>query len=325
MHVEAYLPTSKTKCMKTRLWMAVAVLLGCIGCQRSSSSSEKPLLPAHFEAQGHRGARGLLPENTVPAFLKALDYGMTTLELDVVVTKDGALVVSHEPWMNATICTQPNGDTIPHQQERGHNIFAMTLAEVQAYDCGHRPHPRFPEQQRMQAQKPTLREVVKAVRAHLKSASKPMVLWNIETKSVEGQDAIFHPAPQDFAQLLYDELQRLEILDVVTVQSFDPRTLEAMHRLDSTVTLSLLIEETAAPDLTRYLSLLSFVPDVLSINHEAVTPDLVAAAHDYNLRLIPWTVNAPEDMRRLIDWGVDGLISDYPDRLSAVVKAYTMQ
>lgn len=310
--------------MKTRFWIAVAVLLGCMGCQ-TPPPSEKPQLPAHFETQGHRGARGLLPENTVPAFLKALDYGMTTLELDVVVTQDGHLVVSHEPWMNATICTQPDGDTIPHQQERGHNIFAMTLAEVQAYDCGQLPHPRFPTQERMSVHKPTLREVVMAVRDYLQSASKPMVLWNIETKSVEGQDAIFHPAPQDFAQRLYDELQSLDILDVVTVQSFDPRTLEAMHRLDSTVTLSLLIEETQDADLARYVSLLSFMPDVLSINYEAVTPKLVNAVHAKGMRLIPWTINAPEDMRRLMDWGVDGLISDYPDRLSAVVKAYTIQ
>jgi glycerophosphoryl diester phosphodiesterase len=117
-----------------------------------------------FDLQGHRGARGLMPENTIPAFLEALNYGVTTLELDVVITKDGEVLVSHEPYMSHEMCLKPTGETISAEEAAKYNIYKMTYAETQQFDCGMKPHPRFPEQKKIKATKPLLRNVVAASR-----------------------------------------------------------------------------------------------------------------------------------------------------------------
>ena len=122
-----------------------------------------------FDIQGHRGARGLRPENTIPAFLMALDSGVTTIELDVAITKDKRVVVSHEPWMSAEICLDPNGNDIPKKEEMKYNIYQMTYEQVKQFDCGLKPHERFPEQQKMKIHKPLLSDVIIAVENHIKN------------------------------------------------------------------------------------------------------------------------------------------------------------
>ncbi|MFN7188669.1 MAG: glycerophosphodiester phosphodiesterase family protein, partial [Cyclobacteriaceae bacterium] len=135
-----------------------------------------------FDVQGHRGARGLKPENTIPAFLAALDYGVTTLELDLAITKDKKVIVSHEPWMSAAICTQPDGQPIEAKTEMTFNIYQMTYDEVKQFDCGSKGNARFPEQEKMAVHKPLLRDVIAAVEDHIKSFSRYEVDYNIEIK-----------------------------------------------------------------------------------------------------------------------------------------------
>ena len=122
-----------------------------------------------FDIQGHRGARGLKPENTIPAFITALDSGVTTLEMDVVITKDKEVIVSHEPWMSSAICADPLGKAISEKEEKKHNIYKMTYEQVKGFDCGMRGNLRFPEQEKMQSVKPRLIEVIIAAENHIKN------------------------------------------------------------------------------------------------------------------------------------------------------------
>lgn len=266
-----------------------------------------------FDVQGHRGARGLLPENTLPAFLKALELGVTTLEMDVVITRDDQVVVSHEPWMSGTFCSLPSGEPVPVAQEQQYNLYTMTWPEVQAFDCGRRGHPRFPRQQPMQVHKPLLREVIAAAEAWTQMHGRPPVQYNIETKSMPEGDGLFHPVPALFSRLLYDVLADTGIRDRAIVQSFDVRTLQAMRQWDPSLRLALLVAREQNRGLTAHLDALGFTPTIYSPDYRLVDAALVEAVHQAGMHLIPWTVNTLEDMLHLKALGVDGLITDYPN------------
>lgn len=268
--------------------------------------------PASFDWQGHRGCRGLMPENTLPAFLHALSFPqVTTLELDLAVSKDRQLIVSHEPWFNPAICRQPNGDTIPTRRAEQALLYHLTAAQIRDYDCGSWGNARFPQQQHLHACKPTLREVVKAVQAQ-----SPDIRWNIEIKSQPDWDGLRHPPVEEFVRLVADEVKVLGIENLCTVQSFDVRALQAMHRQAPHITLALLVEN--ADSLSANLRHLGFTPSVYSPYYAFVTPQLVRQCREHAMRLIPWTVNDLASMRALIRLGVDGIITDYPNLISEV-------
>jgi glycerophosphoryl diester phosphodiesterase len=274
--------------------------------------------PKVFDLQGHRGARGLAPENTIPSFLKALEYGVNTLECDVVVSKDKRIVVSHEPWFSHEISTAPDGTPINAATEKQFNIYEMSYNEILRFDVGKRGHARFPRQQPMPAVKPLLSEVFREVDAYCLRHNLQPVRFNIEIKSTPEGDGKFHPAPEEFAKLLYNELQQADMIARATVQSFDVRALQAMHKLDSTLSLALLVENTMS--LRENLQRLGFTPDIYSPYYRLVNAELVAQVHQRGMKLIPWTVNSLSDMKALLELGVDGLITDYPDSASTIHK-----
>lgn len=274
--------------------------------------------PKVFDLQGHRGARGLAPENTIPSFLKALEYGVNTLECDVVVSKDKRIVVSHEPWFSHEISTAPDGTPINAATEKQFNIYEMSYNEILRFDVGKRGHARFPRQQPMPAVKPLLSEVFREVDAYCLRHNLQPVRFNIEIKSTPEGDGKFHPAPEEFAKLLYNELQQADMIARATVQSFDVRAMQAMHKLDSTLSLALLVENTMS--LRENLQRLGFTPDIYSPYYRLVNAELVAQVHQRGMKLIPWTVNSLSDMKALLELGVDGLITDYPDSASTIHK-----
>ena len=149
--------------MTTRILLLISVLALSCTPKRQLTGINTSIMPETFDWQGHRGARGLLPENTIPAFLKALEFPkLTTLELDLAVSKDNQLIVSHEPWMSALICSHPDGRPVEEDEEQELRIYEMTLAQIQAFDCGQRGNANFPEQTPQAVFKPTLEAVVKA-------------------------------------------------------------------------------------------------------------------------------------------------------------------
>lgn len=300
------------------LTVSLFLLAGCtIMNPEPLQDGNRPLRqegPPVFDLQGHRGARGLLPENTVPAFLRALELGVTTLEMDAVITKDGEVVVSHEPWFSSVICSLPSGEPVPPADEQRYRIYELPYEEVARFDCGSRGHPRFPEQQPMRVSKPLLRDVIRAAEAYAAEHDLPPVRYNIETKSRPGGDGVLHPGPEEFVRLLYGVLTETGIRDRATLQSFDVRTLQAARRLDPSLQLALLVEFEGNRGLEADLAELGFTPDLYSPDYRLVDAALVAAAHARGLQVVPWTVNDLEEMRRLKALGVDGLITDYPDR-----------
>ena len=266
-----------------------------------------------FDVQGHRGARGLLPENTIPAFLKALELGVTTLEMDAVISKDHEVVVSHEPWFASAICSLPSGAPIPEGEERNHRLYALTYDEIARYDCGRRGNPRFLKQEKMSVAKPRLRDVIEAAEAYAREHDLPPVRYNIETKSRPDFDGTFHPDPETFTRLLHEVVEEAGVKDRTILQSFDIRTLQAAHRLYPDWTTALLISREQDRGLDGNLAALGFTPEIYSPDYQLVDAPLVEAVHERGMLILPWTVNMLEEMRRLKALGVDGVITDYPD------------
>lgn len=293
--------------------IVVVILLAIIACRTTKNSAMH--LPA-FDLEGHRGCRGLMPENTIPAMLKAIDLKVTTLELDAVITADRKVLVSHEPFFNHEISTDPDGQAVTVAAEHSLNIFRMPFAETQRYDVGLRPHPRFPQQEKIKAVKPALEELIDDVEAYLRLSGKPKLWYNIETKCLPATDGVFHPAPDEFVELLTAIIQKKKIAGRTIIQSFDFRTLKLVHEKHPGIRTAALIEEGDHRTFEEQLAVLGFIPDIYSPHFALVTPELVQACHAKHIKLVPWTVNDVATMQKLKDMGVDGLISDYPDRYS---------
>jgi len=282
-----------------------------MSCSSNQSFKSSPLGAGgidSFDYQGHRGCRGLMPENTIPAFLKAIDLHVTTLEMDVVITKDQQVILSHEPFFNHEITTKPDGSFIEEKEERNYNIYQMTYAEIQRYDVGLKPHPRFPHQQKVAVKKPLLSDVIDTVEA-LRSS----MFYNIETKTKPATDGIFHPQPDVFVNLLMDVIKSKHIQNRVIIQSFDVRTLQYLHLKYPNIRTALLIEDFDKKAFDTQLKDLGFVPTIYSPEQSLVTEELVKKCKNLGVKLIPWTVNDANKIDSLKAMGVDGIISDYPN------------
>ena len=268
---------------------------------------------AQLDVQGHRGCRGLMPENTIPAMLRAIDLGVTTLEMDVVITSDNRVVLSHEPFMNAEISSRPDGTTFNTKEQKQYNIFRMTLAELQRWDVGMKPHPKFPRQQRIPAVKPLLEDVIDSVEAYVQQKGLKPMRYNIETKCQPATDEIYHPGPQRFAALLMEVVMKKKVSERVTIQSFDIRTLQVIHTSHPIMSLAYLIENTNKLAVEDNITRLGFTPAIYSPAFQLVDPKLLDACRKLGMKIVPWTVNDKENIDRLIAMGIDGLITDYPD------------
>ncbi|MES2891233.1 MAG: glycerophosphodiester phosphodiesterase family protein [Bacteroidota bacterium] len=266
-----------------------------------------------FDKQGHRGSRGLFPENTIIAMLRAIDLGVTTLEMDVCFTSDKIAVLSHEPFLNHNITTLPNGQFIAANEEKKYNIYKMTYEELSKFDVGLKPHPNFPKQEKMAAVKPRLSDVISAVENYIKEKKLPPVLYNIETKTNPLSDNLFHPAPKEFVELLMKVITAAGIQDKATIQSFDFRTLQIIHQDFPAVHTAMLIEDYDKRTVDQQLTALGFTPTIYSPAKELVTDQLVQTCHQKKMKIIPWTVNEAAKITQLKALGVDGIITDYPN------------
>jgi glycerophosphoryl diester phosphodiesterase len=299
---------------------------------------------AAFDLQGHRGARGLAPENTIEAFTTALGVGVTTLEFDLAMTRDGVLVVHHDEWLNPNTTRDASGNFL---SERGPALHALTLDQVKRYDVG-RLKPGTPYAARFSGQRPvdgaripTLAEVFDLVR----QAGATHIRFNIETKITpnSGSDV---PSPEIFADAVARAIRAAGLTARAAVQSFDWRTLAVLRRIAPEIERVCLTSEqpeedtiergrpgpspwTAGLDVDDYGGstprlVAAAGCSVWSPYFRDLTPQTLAEARTLGIKVIPWTVNDPPDMERLIALGVDGIISDYPDRLRAVMAAKGM-
>lgn len=262
---------------------------------------------------GHRGTRGLRPENTLPAFNEALRVGADFLELDMDVTKDGVVVVSHEPKVTPERCLAPDGGKL----QKAVPIRALTFAELRKYDCGSLPNLKFPRQVQVPGTPmPSLDEVFALVENSTYPAAAN-VGFDIETKIFPGRPQLA-PAPAEFAELVLGTVKKHHMEKRVIVQSFDVRTLREIKKIDPSVRTS---------QLTNY-DLLDIVPalkaagtDIWSPNGAWLTPEALREAHAAGIQVVPWTINTPKEWDLAIAAEVDGIITDYPGDLIAYLKA----
>lgn len=284
--------------------LSVVFALGCSNAEKTFSV---------IDIQGHRGARGLMPENTIPGFIYAMDLGVNTLEMDLSVTGDGQVIVSHEPYMNAEISTDSIGNEVVENDQLIHNIYKMNFEDVQKFDVGLKPHPRFPDQKKLAVTKPLLSAVVDTADAYSKSRGLPLQNFNIEIKSRPEWDDIYHPSIQKFSDLVYDVIDAKVDWSRVTIQSFDFRVLQYFNQTYPDVALALLIE-TKLP-WKENIESLGFMPEIYSCDYNLLSAEIVSELQSSKMKVIPWTVNDRKDMDKLLIWGVDGIITDYPDRI----------
>lgn len=271
-----------------------------------------------LDIQGHRGCRGLCPENTIPGFIKAIDLGATTLEMDVVITKDNQVVLSHDPFLNHEICEGPHKEIITEKNEKEFNIYRMSYNELQKCDCGSKIHNRFLTQAKFVSYKPLLETVIDTVEKYISYKKLKPIQYNIETKCLRETDTLFHPTPDKFTELVYAIIKNKSVSSRTTLQSFDIRTLQYAHANNYTIKLALLIENQNG--FEKNVSSLGFNHDVYSPNYELVSKELVKQCHDKKIKIIPWTINEIADIKKTIDLQVDGIISDYPNRVVELIQ-----
>lgn len=292
-----------------RLYCLISAFIFFMSCNNNKS-------PHSFDLEGHRGCRGIMPENTIPAMIKAIDLNVNTLEMDVVMTADKKVVVSHEPYFNHEITTPPAGDTITAANEWNYNIYYMTYDSVKLYDVGMKPYPRFSEQKKMHVVKPLLADLIDSVESYCAKTNHPKVDYNIEIKSLDSSDNIYHPAPAEYADLLMHIINAKRIADRVIIQSFDPRSLKVVREKYPGMILSFLIDAGDTTSLKGFKKLLGFKPEIISPDYSLLNRNIIDSMHQQNIRVIPWTVDDIEAARKLYSWGVDGIITDYPDRIN---------
>jgi glycerophosphoryl diester phosphodiesterase len=273
-----------------------AFTIAAIGSAVPLMAETTPRILVH----GHRGARARRPENTIPAFKYAIEQGVDVLELDVAVTKDNVAVISHDPLINATICSGP---------KTGIPIHTLSLAELHQYDCGAKQNPNFPTQVPVPGTRiPTLDEVF--------DLSKGTKVWfNVETKIFADKPELT-PGPEPFTQMILDLIRKHGIEKRVILQSFDPRTLRVMKKLNPSIPRAALFETNRDwPEVAREFEATLYSPDF-----HLVTKERVAQAHASGLQVAPWTVDTPEDWQKMADAKVDAIITDDPASLIAWLK-----
>src|SRR5258708_11502604 len=252
---------------------------------------------------GHRGARAMRPENTIPAFEYAIKAGTDALEMDMAVTRDNVIVISHDPILEAPVCTGPRPRAVIHE---------LRLAQVREWDCGAVKNPNFPNQVPVPGTKmPTLDEVL--------SLSKlGKFEFNIETKSFADKPE-YTPSPEEFVRLFLAKVGEHHLEKRVMLQSFDFRTLVACEKIAPRLRRVALTEKDPRDFVT--IAREGGHAHIISPNYELVTREKVEAAHRAGLQVVPWTVNKPAEWDRMIEAGVDAIISDDPAVLIAYLKS----
>jgi glycerophosphoryl diester phosphodiesterase len=279
-----------------------------------TGSGQQPL-PASFPKflkEGHRGARGLMPENTIPSMIKALETGANTLELDVYLTADKKVVVAHDPFINIQISRLHDGSDISPEDARKYVWHQMNYADIRKIDVGLKPFAAFPEQQKIPAYMPLLDELIDSVEAFVKinRLSKPIYSIELKTQPANAQNG-FNAPPAILSEAVLKIVKNRKIGNRFLIKSFDRRPLQYLHERHPKVVVAYLAE--GKRTLQENIDSLGFVPHIYSPYHGLISKELVEACKARGMKIVPWTVNSKEAFRSYIDLGVDGIITDYPN------------
>jgi glycerophosphoryl diester phosphodiesterase len=285
-----------------QLFFSLSILLLLISCGTHKNN---------FDKQAHRGGRGLMPENTIASEENAIDYD-NTMEMDLQMSKDKKIVVSHDAYFNSLFCLDAKGDTMSKKEGRKRLIYDMPYDSVAKYDCGSKPYPAFPHQKKMHTVKPLLSVLIDSVEAYGKRKHH-INHYNIEIKSNPKWDGKHYSSLEEYVDSAMNIIERKGIASRTMIQSFDVRALRMIHKKWPKVKISYLVGAKDKKDVQGYIDDLGFKPDIFSPNFHLVTADRVKAFHKHHIKVIPWTPDKLEEMQKLKDMGVDGEITDYPN------------
>lgn len=275
-----------------------------LGIVPAAAVAQSTSIPISLDVQGHRGLRGLMPENSMPGFKKALALAVPTLELDVQVTRDRVLVVHHDPHLDPKRCRYDDGREVPNVL-----LEELRYADLANIDCGHGAHRRFPAQQAVPRTRiPRLEQVL----ALAQGADYPVHL-SLEIKWHKRKDDL---TVYEFAERLIDLIKQYKLEDRTLIESFYAPALRAVRALDPAMPRAILLN--MRHDYARVVS--TSTATILSPRYPTLRAGDVPRLHHEGVRVIPWTVNKPAHICRLIRWGVDGIISDYPERVLKLYK-----
>lgn len=297
---------------------AAGLLLLLSACKSSqmntAATTSRMQLPA-FNKEGHRGTRGLMPENTIPAMYKGIDNDVNTVEVDVVISKDKKVVISHDIYFHSDITTTPDGKYLDSKEAPKYLLYQMEYDSIKKFDVGMKPYKDFPNQQKMAAYKPLMAELIDSTEWCIKSKGKK-VMYNIEMKTNAAYDDSKQPPVEEAVELVMQIMKEKKIEDHCYLQSFDFRPLQILHKKYPEIVTAVLISDKDKRAFEQQLNELGYTPAMYSPHYSLVTTELVAACHKRGVKLIPWTVNTLGDMKRLKELGVDGIITDYPNLFS---------
>ena len=253
---------------------------------------------------GHRGCRGIMPENTIESFNKALEYEIDGIEWDVVVNKDHQLVISHEEFMDKNYCLDPNGNEI--KKEKNHSLYLMSQNEIERYDCGNKDYSKFPEQKHFKAYKPLVQETFKKVDFKNKT-----ILFEIKSdKRFYGK---YQPEPNEYVDIILREVNSFKYKEQIIFMCFDSNILELLHERAPEYRL-VYLHSGLGTSTDQMLKQLNFQPYALGIFYKFVTKNSVINVHNENVKVFAWTVNKDKDFNRLLKTKLDGIITDFPNR-----------
>jgi glycerophosphoryl diester phosphodiesterase len=297
--------------MKVFTAIALTVLTACASTHMSNQLNNYPV----FFKEGHRGARGYMPENTIGAMKKGIDLGANVIEVDVYITKDGQVLIAHDPYVNRSISTIPGLEEISADSAKAYTWHQMNYNDIRKIDVGKKGNPVFPHQQKQAAYMPLLGELIDSVEAYTRSGKKP-VIYNIEIKSNPKFDGVYQPDAATIVRSVMEVVKSKNIGDRFYLQSFDKRQIQEVHKsYPSVVTAYLVDSKTMSVD--AQVQELGYTPEIYSPHYKLVTVQTVADCKKHNMKLVPWTVNTKNEIDSLITLGVNGIITDYPDLIPA--------
>jgi glycerophosphoryl diester phosphodiesterase len=265
--------------------------------------------PAFFKI-GHRGTRGLMPENTIEAMIKGIETGANMVEMDVHITKDGKVVVYHDESFNPAYTAMPDGSKIPAADRTKYTFYQMNYVDIKPFIIG--TNPGYPQQENKPTYAPLLGEMIDAVDSYTKAKGLPDVYWLVEIKSAEKTDGFDQPAPGPYMKLVMDVLKPKKLGKRLVIQSFDMRPLQVVHRTNPEITLGYLTDSKTL-NVEADLVKLGFAPMFYNPYFKLVTADMIKLCHEKGILIAPWTINTVADMKNFKTMGVDGIITDYPN------------
>ncbi|MCX3265409.1 glycerophosphodiester phosphodiesterase family protein [Pedobacter agri] len=265
-----------------------------------------------FSAEAHRGGRGLMPENTIPAMLYALKNSkVTTLEMDTHITKDLEVVVTHDDYLSRSFTLKPDGTEIAKEEAKKYVVYEMGYQALSKFIVGSKDYPAFPEQQKVKSYIPRLGDLIDSVQRHIKINKLKQCFYDIEIKSSEKGDDITHPKPEKFADLVVAIIRKKRIANYTIIQSFDKRALQVVHQKYPDIKLSYLANNDKSYE--EHIHDLGFKPFIIGSSYKGFNPAIIAKAHADGVKVLTATVNTKAEIEKLKKLKIDGIMTDYPN------------